>query len=250
MEIIRKTNGRLAAKRRELVRSFFVKVDSVTAPSDSIVLEAGSNLITGEDDFEQLFGNLSSLERDLLLISSSIFAADRAYLRGEREDICRAIELSIPVVNYARLQPLIRIVETALHRLSNDAWKLVLRQHMGTLEPRTSALQNNGITLLFSGGLDSLAAAITYGRSSNVLQLVSHVTRNRITDRSQQDLYNLLTASGYNLVLRRCFVSSRSGGPSEFRHDEENTQRTRSFVYLVLGALMAKRSGHTQLIYL
>ena len=232
------------------MRSFFAQRDRSAPPSDASVLRVGDTLFTGEDDFASAFGEPSSLEADLLLLASAIFAADRAYARGQRERICRNFELSIPIVNHARLYPLVLLIEKILYRLSNDAWKLEFRQGSGNPEGDFRTPKEKGKTLLFSGGIDSLAAAIEFGRSPGSLQLVSHKTKNRINDASQKALYKILKNKGYKLKHYQCFISSRSGGASDLQHDEENTQRTRSFIFLILGALMARRSGHKEIIYL
>jgi 7-cyano-7-deazaguanine synthase in queuosine biosynthesis len=232
------------------MRRFFVQRDKSAPPSNVSVLRVGNTLFTGEDDFASAFGDPSSLESDMLLLASAVFAADRAYARGEREGVCRNFELSFPIVNHARLHPLVFLIEKILYRLSNDAWKLEFRQGSGSPEGHFRTPKEKGRTLLFSGGLDSLAAAIEFGKSPGSLQLVSHKTRNRINDASQKALYKILKNKGYKLKHYQCFISSRSGGASDLQHDEENTQRTRSFVFLILGALMARRSGHKEIIYL
>jgi hypothetical protein len=45
-------------------------------------------------------------------------------------------------------------------------------------------------------------------------------------------------------------VSSKDGGPSDLQHDLENSQRTRSFVFLTLGALVAKRTGNHEIVFI
>ena len=153
-------------------------------------------------------------------------------------------------MNYARLYPLIPLIEKALYRLSSDGWQIEFRQLTGSPEKKIPHKVAAGQTLLFSGGLDSLAGAIEFGGSGSNLQLVSHITRNRITQKSQKELSSLLKSRGYLSPHYQCFISSRSGGPTELEHAEENSQRTRSFVFLVLGAIMARRAGHGRLIYL
>ena len=50
------------------------------------------------------------------------------------------------------------------------------------------------------------------------------------------------------MTHRQFFVSSRSG--QDLTHDEENSQRTRSFLFLVLGSIAARRTGQHTLLYL
>lgn len=230
--------------------SYFVRREGNEDGNCNHILEVGKNLFIGEDDFEKAFGPLTSLELDLLLISASIFAADRATARGHGEDIARRIELHVPVVNSLRLQPLTKEIEEILRNLSNDAWKVNLRQESGALEKNVPCAEGSGQTLLFSGGLDSLAAAIEFGKQEKTLQFVSHITRNQTTNQAQKKLATDLKNSGLNLPHHQFFVSSRDGGPSQLKHDVENSQRTRSFLFLVLGALAARRAGHIEIVYL
>ena len=232
--------------------SYFVRRGGNEDGNCDLVLEVGKNLFIGEDDFTQAFGPLTSLESDLLLISASVFAADRATARGEREDIARRIELHIPVVNALRLQPLTKKIEEILRNLSNDAWRINLRQVSGDLEKDAHYAEGSGRTLLFSGGLDSLAAAIEFGKQEKTLQLVSHITRNQTTNQAQKNLAADLKNHGLDLPHHQFFVSSssRDVGPSQLKHAAENSQRTRSFLFLVLGALVARRAGHIEVVYL
>src|SRR5437660_1703049 len=99
------------------------------APKGTIGLLEGTTLLTGVDDFRETFNSEpTSLEVDLLRLAAAIFAADRACARGEREDIGRQIELSVPVTNVARLLPLAAPLERVLRFLSNDGWRIEMRQ--------------------------------------------------------------------------------------------------------------------------
>ena len=232
--------------------SYFVRREGNDNGNCDHVFEVGKNLFTGEDNFTKAFGPLTSLESDLLLVSSSVFAADRATARGERENIARRIELHIPVVNALRLQPLTRKIEEILRNLSNDAWRVNLRQASGDPEKDPHYVEGDGRTLLFSGGLDSLAAAIEFGKQERTLQLVSHITKNQTTNQAQKKLAADLKNHGLDLPHHQFFVSSSSqeAGLSQLDHDIENSQRTRSFLFLVLGALAARQAGHIEIVYL
>jgi 7-cyano-7-deazaguanine synthase in queuosine biosynthesis len=216
-----------------------------------IVLEAGANLQTGEAKFHRAFGALTTLESDLLLLASSIFAVDRCLQRGEREDFARTIELSVPVVNAGRLQPLRALLEDLLRSLSNDSWRIIFRQDSGAPEVAAVAAPSSGSTLLFSGGLDSLAAAVELGAGPGPLQLVSHTTRNQRTSVTQDQLVSLLETIGISAPHRKFLASATSKAPAEHvSFDAESSQRTRSFLFLTLGILCARRAGHTQVVYL
>lgn len=232
-------------------RSVFVRRSGKQTGGCSIVLEAGANLQTGEGKFKKTFGGLTTLEADLLLVASSLFAVDRCLARGEREDFARGIEISIPVVNAGRLQPVKPLLEELLRALSNDSWRITFRQEPGGPETGTIAKQTSGTTLLFSGGLDSLAAAIELGPSVSSLQLVSHTTRNQRTSATQDALVSLLKTIGITPPHRKFQVSATSKEPAaNISFDTESSQRTRSFLFLTLGILCARRVGHTEVVYI
>jgi hypothetical protein len=91
-------------------RIFVRNGNTEAAQAGAAILEVGSNLHTAEVTFRRQFGSITSLERDLLTLAASIFATDRGVQRGEREDFARSLDLSVPVVNAAQLQPLIPLV--------------------------------------------------------------------------------------------------------------------------------------------
>lgn len=212
------------------------------------LLKLDSDVLTGSKNVQEHFGGVTTLETDLLTIAASIFAVDRGQKRGEREEFARLLELYIPVTNVGRLQPLIPIVEYTLRLLSNDTWQLNLLQAPGAIFVPPSAKTSSGKVLLFSGGLDSLAAALEFSNGPDSLALVSHVTKNRQTSNAQQTLYTLLLAKGCNLSRYSYFVSAKDKG--QFEHAVENSQRTRSFLFLTLAALTANRLGRRNIVVL
>ena len=103
-----------------------------------------------------------------------------------------------------------------------------------------SAEPKDGETLLFSGGLDSLAAAVEFGKKTQ-LHLVSHITRNQQTRSTQQELVSMLSQSGLTIPHDQFFVSSLDA--QNFDHDVESTQRTRSFLFYGIGSLGCQTVG-------
>src|SRR5580700_4378356 len=110
----------------------FYRGDAPTVPFGTL-LKLDGDVITGRKSVEQNFGDISSLELDLLTIASSIFAADRGQQRGEREKFARTLELHIPIVNIGRLVGLVPTIEKTLRRLSNDTWQINLYQCPGEI---------------------------------------------------------------------------------------------------------------------
>lgn len=215
-----------------------------------VVLDAEKNLQTGESRFDKEFGEITSLERDLLLIAAVVYATDRAVERAEREDAPRDLQVSIPVVNIGVLQPEIPHIEQILRKLSSDSWRLKLRQIDGVVEKPFVSKTTSGKTLLFSGGLDSLSAAIDLGTQGEHLQLVSHRTHNQPTAAAQDQLVALMSSKlGLSFPYRHFMVTAYSKPPSpQLTFDLESSQRTRSFLFLTLASLCARRVGHEKIV--
>jgi 7-cyano-7-deazaguanine synthase in queuosine biosynthesis len=232
-------------ERGAIMSQYFIYRDTDDSSHPGIHLRADQDVITGASGFQNRFGTPTSIELDLLLIAASVFSVDRGTPRGEREDFARRLELSIPIVNVGRLQPLAGAIEDVLRFLSNDFWHIEFRQHAGAIEAFAEGKMQEGQVLLFSGGLDSLAAAIEF-RNPGPLVLVSHITRGRQTRNVQERLAGILADSGTSLPHYQLLVSSRD--VPGFDHDIEGSQRTRSFMFLILAALAARRVGRRELL--
>ena len=214
-----------------------------------LALRPSMNLRTGEDNLRAAFGKPTSLEKDLLILASSVFACDLAFKRGEREGIIRKIKLKIPIVNYASLESVRREILYALYLLSHDAWDIEFTRYEGTPEANQIwGQERDSKILLFSGGLDSFAEAVNLGYSGEQIHLVSHLTGNQNISRCQTSLFEYLNATFPSQFSR---TSVRVGGvnrtPDEypFPTDQarEETQRTRSFLFLTLAGIAARRIG-------
>jgi 7-cyano-7-deazaguanine synthase in queuosine biosynthesis len=214
-------------------------------------LKVGENLITGESDFRKQFGEPTTMERDLLVLSSAVFAVDVATKRGMNENFSRDIELIIPVVNFHALEHQRIAIERILNFLSHDNWTITLIPHGGVLEAYAKRPPQTGKTLLFSGGLDSFAAAIMllseFGAKG--VQLVSHISGNTTTIRSQNQLHEYLERH-YKGEIDRIVVRAhgKETEEMEFTDERENTQRTRSFLFLTIAALSARRRGMSDIV--
>lgn len=218
-----------------------------------LVLQPEGNLRTGIEDFSKFFPNPTSLEKDVLLVASAIYACDLAFKRGERENITRSIEVTIPVINIQAFERLNSQLQVLLWILSHDAWSFTFKRDKGAPEQAEDWPQADGKTLLFSGGLDSFAGAVELLDDLGIsgVQLSSHVTANPVTRTSQNKLAEYL-GDKYSGKLNRVIV--RTGGhaitdlPFPEYNDREETQRTRSFMFLAIAALAARRSGRSEIV--
>ena len=229
-----------------------VVVGAVPSNEADLALYPEINCITGMREFTASFGQPTSLERDLLVLAASVYCADLATKRGDREDFVRDFRLRVPIVNYHLLEPMKDDLQIILWTLSGDNWTIEFRPLDGPLEQWQNLANSDGEVLLFSGGLDSLAAAyqrLTVGIRR--LVLVSHLTSNSVTRNSQEMLNAELEKEFPNNVTREHFyVSGRKRGNTFFPQDSEReeTQRSRSFMFLILGALVARRKGISRVL--
>lgn len=225
--------------------SFSERVDL----ADGLVLVPGGNLVTGSGDFLKAFGAPTTLEDDLLVLASAVYAADLAHLRSTGIGFCRDFRLTVPVVNLQALERVKADLQRLLYFLSYDNWDISLLQRTGTPEPSQDWPASGGKTLLFSGGLDSFAGAVDLIEAQESAILVSHVTHNLTVQRSQEALSGYL-GERYGDAAPR--VAIRAGGRNKgtlvFPTQREESQRTRSFLFLVLAALVARRSGYRNIV--
>jgi 7-cyano-7-deazaguanine synthase in queuosine biosynthesis len=214
-------------------------------------LVPGKNFTTGAKPFAERFGPPTSIEEDLLTVASSIYVTDLAVLRGPAENYIRDIDLTIEVVNVHAFE---RVKDDILHALivlSNDNWTLNFTPKPGQVEPMLPWEEKEGAALLFSGGLDSFSGAARLLREGKPLLLVSHTTHNCVVEDSQQALLEVLRRHFSHPFERVPFrVFGRTQGEFKFPAEEEreNSQRTRSFLFLALGALSARRVGYHRIL--
>jgi len=221
-------------------------------PPHDLSLRPSKNLNVGLTQFTAHFPQPTSLEVDLLTVAAAVYCADIGIKRGEREDVAREIKLTIPVTNLAAFNAVRGALQYTLARLSYDGWSISFTQRGGTAEAAQQwPRDGDGRVLLFSGGLDSLAAALQFGAEGANTVLVSHVTANRTVTTAQDDVAAYLDATFAGLFERMAFrVGGRNTQAFPFPSDQarEESQRTRSFLFLSLAALVARRRGLQEVV--
>lgn len=217
-----------------------------------LALVPGENLLTGREELERALAEpLTSLESDLLLVASAVFALDLAALRGEREHYPRDLQIQLPVANLHAFRALASKLAVILYLLSGDNWTLDFIQGAGTPERAGPEEPSIGTTLLFSGGLDSLAAAVTELEAAHPLYLASHYTASRSVRTSQRRLIEYLSGAFPDQVRRiAAHVTGRSRSGLFFPADgeRERSQRTRSLLFLTIGALVARHTNYREIL--
>jgi 7-cyano-7-deazaguanine synthase in queuosine biosynthesis len=220
----------------------------------NLVLCPGENLYSGINKFTEEFGEANSLEEDVINLSSGIFASDLAVKRNDREHYVRSIEVTVEVVNLHLFERVKKEIERALYIVSKDNWTLKFIQKKGTQVLDFVWQDKEGATLLFSGGIDSMCAASEFLKNNKELVLLSHNSHaNHAVDNSQNNIHKALEKF-YNKAVRHVHIKvyGRNKKDYTFPTDDlrENTQRTRSFLFLSLAALVTRRSGFNKILYM
>ncbi len=231
--------------------TIYIGENRVTA---DLQLCPGKNLYTGKKPFEKQFGTIDSLEEDLLNVASGIYASDLAIKRNERENYLRSIKLKIEVVNIHAFERIKEKLESSLLILSRDNWQITFIEKKGTPSSQLNWNNKEGAVLLFSGGIDSMCAAADFLSKETELVLVSHNTHaNKVVDKSQKNVHNTLeTFFKKKINHSHIKVYGRKNESFSFPDpkDRENTQRTRSFLFLSIAALVTRRYNFNKILFM
>lgn len=227
-----------------------------------------SNLKTNFEEIWRRFAKkkLESVYEDLLVIAASVYTVDKRVSRsglysGETYDNwTRALEVSIPVIDLNKWLAVKDDLEATLHFLSGDEWRLYFRkteQHYRDClyQEKYSIIENSfdGVSL-FSGGLDSFSGAIKLLEDNKNICFVGCREYKALNNRMQK-LFKLVqneyTASNVDIIV----FNTDPGVPRNIDEDiqsrfNENTSRSRSFLFLAAAVATASLIGNEIPVYI
>lgn len=182
---------------------------------------------------------------DLLRVAITVYCADMLISREYAVDgWARHISVHLPVAFmpiWLRAKPL--LIEM-LGFLSGDHWEFSFRDLSTPWRENRRVMDNRpDVVSLFSGGIDSLVGAIDLLSEGKKLVLVSHYGVGSIGKSQGNVLERLKEEYEDQITALRCFVLPpiiRRQGSSR---RNENTTRTRSFLFLALGIAVADAIG-------
>lgn len=195
----------------------------------------------------KLRGSVPTAALDLLRIAAFAYWADQMVVRPVDVDVSgerwkRSFALVVPVLepDLWRRDDVRQALASTLGYGTGDSWEF----HFEPSRPETGQRylfdadaawgEETGTVLLFSGGTDSLCAAIEEAASGRRPLLVSHGPNPRIKAQ-QEALRRALEESSLDWRFPRCSVEVTKRAVSE----KERTQRTRGFLYSAIGASVA-----------
>ena len=205
----------------------------------------------------QLVQRIDALLLDLLEIAATVFVADSSVRRGGRvradfgKDWRRTFRFQIPVrrIEFWNQRDVQVALVQAVHFLADDDVTFEFFPSAAPEPPQAylpfSAEKQEAFTaedvILFSGGLDSLAGALERLETGpGRVVLVSHRSAPKVASRQEQ-LVDALRLRHGNRILWIPVTATRVG-----QEARDTTQRSRSFLYAVLGFIAARMVGATR----
>jgi len=180
---------------------------------------------------------------ELYRVAVAVYSADIRIPRNTAFDgWTRDIALYTPVSNVDLWERVAGLAQEFLSFLTGDRWTIYIRAHKAPRPGINRKEWKKGKSLkysavsLFSGGLDSFIGAIDALSSGNGLALVGHY-QEALTKNMQTRVFSCLTEhfAPSQLNLLQFYICP----PKALTGEEESSSRSRSFLYLSLGILVA-----------
>lgn len=191
----------------------------------------------------------SPVAMDLFRVAAAVFCADKIVSREDAPDFwTREIAVAVPVSDPTLWDGVKKGLGEALSFLSGDRWHLTFSAD--TIEAReVEAIDSEfSAVSLFSGGLDSLAGVIELLESGERLTVVGHHDAS-LTDNKQVELFKSLREhygadriGRRSLLLRPAAPNFSQARPLKMG-DGENSTRSRSFLFIAAGVVVADALG-------
>jgi len=188
---------------------------------------------------------------DLLHAAIAVYSADLLISRNYATDgWTRDINVYLPVTSLSIWQKAELLFTKMLTFLSGDRWQFHFRQLFETKEGPKKLIENPPeVVSLFSGGIDSLIGAIDLLSEGKKVALVSHHGGGS-TPKFQNDLLECLKKEYEEQITPLQFYVLPPQVPrKDSDPDNEDTTRTRSFLFFALGIAVADAIGQGVPLY-
>jgi len=186
-----------------------------------------------------------AMANDLLHLGMAVYSADLRVNRKYAADRwTRNIVIHLPVSNPGRWSTTSATLVRMLGFLTGDRWQIEFRQRAVPPPARPGQLRLNNVQAvsLFSGGLDSLVGAIDLLATGRFVALVGHHGAG-VTNSIQANVLNSLVQRYRPTVAPFMFYVQP---PRSAADDGERSMRSRSILFLCLGAAVAATLGGGQ----
>ena len=185
-------------------------------------------------------GAVPLVDRDAVWLATAVFLADRTVDRPDSWE--RQLEIIVPSSNPEPWNAVGAEIEELLKFLTSDEWNVTFFQHESSTH---KAIRSEGpaqavsdLVCLFSGGADSLCAAVKALAEGHNVTLVSHWD-----DKGQRGIQKLLLADLERLFGEIPHVSVNLGRKRKHHegasYQNEVSRRSRSLLFITLGLAVA-----------
>ena len=212
-------------------------------------------VLSGLDEASPVASALTVRAHDLVRIAAYAYIADQAVSRGTHGDAHldawqRAMTLCVPIgdPDFWAQHGVVAALEQALGFATGDTWSFAFSQRRKHDPNQMSLFDDQGAgaepahpsdhVLLFSGGADSLCAAVQSLSAGRRPHLVSHQPSDNHGARQQAIRRTLGYRLDAGMLTRRRFPIHRVGWDAP-----ESTERSRAFLFASLGASVAHEIG-------
>lgn len=174
---------------------------------------------------------------DAIVIGLMVYIADMKVSRKKQSQNSwtREISLFIPVYD-EQWKKYKKILERMLKFLTGDIWKLEFSKRnveFSEKDKKECRSDKYKIASLFSGGMDSLIAAINYMEQGQPTLLVSHAGEPRVR-RWQTDLLHILDEDYTKIPHENAYLWTSLGDIELPETDDDKNQRSRSFLFIMI----------------
>lgn len=194
-----------------------------------------------------------TVARELFALAAAVYCADKLVPRADQPDNwTRDLEFVFAVDDPDTWARAHRALEAMLTFLSGDRVTLTVArrtkaQRATASGDQTELIDADGVCL-FSGGLDSLAGAIDLLTTGQRLVLIGHHDSALAENRQEFLAPKLATQFGADMVRRRAlYLRPATPNDEQARRlpagQQENTTRTRSFLFLAAAVAVASAVG-------
>lgn len=227
-------------KFREGDKKLRIPIDSPGVPN-----EVRSSRTWGILDSHRL--NVQEIVVELYRVAVAAYSADVRIPRKDAFDKwTRDMALYIPTSNVELWQSAVGLMQEFLSFLTGDHWMVHVRERKARRPSRNIKKWRKGKSLkhstvsFFSGGLDSFIGAVDVLSSGEGLALVGHY-HEAITKDAQARVFKNLVKSILpgQLDLLQFYICP----PKALTEVQESSSRSRSFLFLALGILVASALG-------
>lgn len=184
--------------------------------------------------------------RDVLDVATTVYVADEQHSRSEADDLwTRPLEFEIPVRDVELWRQAQSALVSAVSFVSGDQFEFDWMTLERRLKPYSRHRKRLAGTFdrvcLFSGGIDSLLGAINYLEAGETLLLVGHQAESASSSAQSELAAQVARRYPEQVSFLQCRIArSRNRAPTyPLPTKAEDTHRTRSFLFLSLGAAVA-----------